>query len=153
MSDVPDGSLGKQLSGAEGKSIHGRHVRKGSSHRKDLSRSRSGSSQRECSRRVHKHTRGHGSDSEGECDPPPTYPLPSTSRDEVNSPPWAIVVEALAELRGDMKKLKEDRSLATGGATDVSTARDLGECKQPPHRDAWFRLNRWFFWFSIGSAS
>ena len=44
----------------------------------------------------------------------PTQPRPSTSRDEVSSPPWPMVMEALAELRADMEELKEERIVGLG---------------------------------------
>ena len=122
MSNVPDGSLDKQLSGDEDKSDRGRHVRKGSSHGKGSSGSRSGSSVRETNRGVRQHSRGHGSGAGDDSASPPTCSLPSTSRDEANSPPWTMVMEALAALRSDMDKLKEERSLATSGGADVAAA-------------------------------
>ena len=44
----------------------------------------------------------------GESAARPTVSLPSTSLDEINSPQWSMVMEAFAELRNDMQKLKAE---------------------------------------------
>lgn len=102
MSDFPERHLSKQLSGAEDKSINGKHVQKGSLQRKDLFRSISGSSQGGCSEWMH--TQGLSPDNKGKWDLPPTHPLPSTSQGKVNSPSWGMVMEAFTEMWGNMKK-------------------------------------------------
>lgn len=102
---------------------HGKHVKESSRRRGSSAGSRSSSSQRESSRRDRKHSRdvgGGGSNggggAGGSAGTPPDHFSPSTSRDEVNSPPWDMVMEALHELRADMDKLKERRPDSCGGA-------------------------------------
>lgn len=123
MSDVMEGSLNNYPPGTEDKSSHGRHSRKGSLH-KDLSRSRSSSSQWENSRQLHKQDWSRGSESAKEWVSPPTHPLPNNSQDEVNSPHWSMAMGALAELWAVMKK-NEERNLAIDATSDASSARDL----------------------------
>ncbi|XP_071539209.1 LOW QUALITY PROTEIN: uncharacterized protein [Panulirus ornatus] len=119
MSDVP----GIQRSSKEGDSEHARHVRKGSSHRTSF---RSSRSQREVlqggNNRPHGHVTGDGGDSASQH----TRSLPSTSRDEASAPPWNMVMNALAALRGDVEKLKEESNLGPSrGADDAAAAADV----------------------------
>ena len=52
-----------------------------------------------------------------------TRPSPSSSRDEASAPPWHVMMDALAALRSDMDKLKEERSLGPSrGAADAEAA-------------------------------
>ena len=62
--------------------------------------------------------------------------MPSTSRDEVNAPPWDMV-SALAELQHDMDKLKEERTLGQAGGDDVTAATTQSTTRGPsqPGRD------------------
>ena len=97
---------------------HGRHKGKGSS-RKDSSTADRSSDSREGSGRGRP---ADDSDSEG-----PVYRLspavarPSTSQAEACAPPWHIVMEALADLQADMKKLKEERTMAPDGVGVADT--------------------------------
>ncbi len=108
MSDVPGSSTSKHRSSKEGDSEHARYVRKGSSHRTS---SRSSPSQREALQGENKRPQGHVSGDGGDSASQHTRSLLSTSRDEASAPPWHMVMDALAALRSDMEKLKEERNL------------------------------------------
>ena len=100
----------------------GKHGQEDSLHKKGSIRSRSSSSHRECSRKAHKYSLDSSdSGSGGESATRLAVPMPSTSRDEVNSPQWSMVMEALAELRNDMQKLKAGKMGPAGGGDDVTT--------------------------------
>ncbi|XP_071521826.1 uncharacterized protein [Panulirus ornatus] len=123
MSDVLGSSTSIWRSSKEGDSEHARHVRKGSSHRIS---SRSSPSQWEAlqggNNRPHGHVTGDGGDSASQH----TCSLPSTSRDEASAPPWNMVMDALAALRDDVEKLKEERNLGPSrGADDAAVAADV----------------------------
>lgn len=122
MSDVPGSSTSKQRSSKEADSDRARHVRKVSSHR---NRSRSSSSQREAGQQRNKRSQDHvPDDGDDSASPAPhTNPLPSTSRDGASTPPWHMVMDALAALCSDMDKLKEERNLGPSrGAADAEAA-------------------------------
>lgn len=92
MSDSSGSPIGKRLSGKEETSGgHGKRRDKYSSLKEGSSNSRDSSSQRESSRKAYKHFLVHDTDSGGESDVRHNLSLPSTSRDEGNSPPWKIV--------------------------------------------------------------
>lgn len=121
MSDVPGSSTSKQRSSKEADSARARLVRKESSHR---NRSRS---QREAGQQTYKRSQDHvPDDGDDSASPAPhTNPLTSTSRDGASTPPWHMVMDALAALRNDMVKLKEERGAADAEA--VAAADDVNK--------------------------
>ena len=61
-----------------------------------------------------------------------TVSMLSTSRDEFNFPSCSMVMQALAALKNDIQKLKEEESLgAAGGGDDVTTEVTQGDADRP----------------------
>lgn len=123
MSEAPGSSWGEQQLTVKENS--GRVATKSSSRRASSAGSRSSSSQWEGSgSKGHQYSRDVGTGcTAGGSEPRVDHSLPSTSRDEVISPLWTMMMEALAELRKDMDTLKE-KSLATevGASAEASAS-------------------------------
>ena len=137
----PTGLLDSQVSDLEDAPGQASSLSQASSSRKHSSRgpttSRPGSSHRDSSRssRRHEHNRAHSAGETGMPDhAAPGVSLPSTSRAAGNrdvspAPPWNVVLDAIAELRSEVNKLKEGKcsgGVGGGGVAVPTNSVDAG---------------------------
>ena len=116
-------------------------------HRKGSVMSRSSSSHREHSRKARKYSLDSAdSGSGGESDPWRTVSMPSTSWNEVNSPPRNMVMEALAALK-DSKSWRQKKVLVLRVAVVTSPPMSHRQCRPAACAVALFWFNHWVFWF------
>ncbi|MPC66652.1 hypothetical protein E2C01_060802 [Portunus trituberculatus] len=114
MSDVQEGLSDVPSPSLRAAPTYEQHKGKGTS-RKDSSRTGMSSIRQESSGRELPHGVTSGSQGGDVYLPSPTVSRPSTSWEEACAPAWNMVMEVLAELRGDLEEMKKERNKAPGG--------------------------------------